>query len=320
MRRAAVLLSVPFACSAVAIVALIAAATAGPPESDKRSPATDDAPSEKPACVLRYKFEANQVVHIEVVHNSTITITHGGATETQVQESKSDKHFRVVSVDGSGAAILEPTIDRVGMSVRSGVDSPVTYDSQSGEAPPPQFRGIGQTIGSPLVQMKIAANGELLETVRRRHPGLQLVSAERVGGVAVPDNDPSRNFLIVFPDEPVRVGGTWSDRDLKVPLEVTRGLRQEFEILRSYELVSVKGPLATIRLKAMPLKPLHNPELEARLIQYLHSGTIVFDLEKGQIVSRKLKVDDQVIGFAGQQSLLRVTSERIERTVEACRK
>lgn len=306
LRRRALLMS------AILVIGTAVAPAADEDAATSSRPPADDS---SPAFHLRYKFVPNQTVHAEVVHKTTISVQKGSASETTAHESRSNRHFRVVAVDGRGAAILEPVVDRVRMTVRFGGHPAITYDSDSGDPPPRQFRGVDTTIGKPLVQMKIAANGALLETLRLGSG--QRRASDTADEASTPDNDPSQNFLVVFPDKPVRVGESWSDRGLKARLEVAPKLRQDFEILRRYELVAVEGHLATISLKTVPLRAVREPELQAQLVQYLLSGTITFDLERGQIVARKLTVDDQVVGFSGSESLLHVKSERTEKTVSA---
>jgi hypothetical protein len=256
---------------------------------------------------LLYKFEAGQVWHYEVSDDMTFTTQKGQATLTALQESQSWKHYRVVSVDANGTAVLEPTIDRVRLSVRSGEDQGVFYDSQSGTAPPAVIRGIADTLQRPLAHVTFTSNGEMVT-------GKSLLPTSDEKDNAAATDDASLNFLIVFPKTPVKVGETWKDQ-IKVSVTVDKGLRQPVNIQRQYTLQTVEGDLATISLKTS-IMTLVDPAQHAQLIQRAPNGTIVFDMQRGLIVSRKLDIDGEVIGFAGGDSKLHAVSHRLEKLVE----
>lgn len=285
-----------------------------PPNPSKAVRANKPKPS---GFLLRYHFQVNQVVTYEVTHETKIMLTKGEFSTTDRNSSFTRKHFAVISVDENGTAILEPMIDSVKMSAQFGSQPAIEYDSQKNNKPPRGFAGVAKTIGKPLVRLKFSANGELIAAI----PLLSRKVQSRVvknNGPAKPSNDPNKNFLIVFPKKPVQVGESWSDRKLSATLRVMQGrlpLYREYPILRTYKLDSVKGNLATISLTSASLKPISDPKLEAQIIQRLPSGTIVFDLKRGLIVSRTLKTDRKVIGLISAQSRLHVISNRVEKMI-----
>jgi len=266
--------------------------------------------------LLRYQFQVNQSVRYRVKSSTVIKMVKGPAKGEARNESVTRKHFTVIAVDKNGNAILEPVIDAVKMSAQYDDRPKTTYDSSSGEDPPKLFAGVAKTVGKPLVRLKVASTGRLIEAV-------SLISKEdqkkvvKNAGPARPANDPSKNFLVVFPEQPVQVGDSWSNDDLKVSLQVSTSPRlwQNFVILRNYRLVSVKGGKATIELSMAPRKPINRAELKVQLVQRLLSGTIVFDIKQGRILSRHLTGDNKVVGFGGARSLLHVKTDRRERII-----
>lgn len=263
------------------------------------------------AHLLRYRFEPNQFVRYEVAHKMTISTQKGEASETAVNESKTRKHFRVASVDGEGNAVLEPEIDHVHMAARFGEEDPVVYDSESGEPAPKQFRQVQDSIGKTLARIKVKPNGELIsatplhQTVGKgRNASADNADAEKI--------DPNLNFLVVFPERPVRIGETWKDR-LTTEVTISGKLKKEVALGRRYTLTSVEDGVATIDLKTSVLTPIHDPGIRGQLIQRTPSGKIAFDLEKGLIVSRELTLDKVEIGVAGPNSSMRAVSRRTER-------
>ncbi len=268
--------------------------------------------------LLRYRFRVNQVVHYEVVQTATIKVVRGPVSQTNQHRSKEHKHFAVTAVDDQQNVLLEPMIDDVEMSARHNGQHKASYNSKRNKSPPKPFAGVAKTIGKPLVQLKISPTGRLIKAIPLLNKAVQKAVVKRAGPKIDP-SDPSKNFLIVFPEKPVAVGEKWHDNNLNVPLQVDRSLNlwRDYPILRTYHLVSVEDGLATIELSMASMKPIKSPKLQVQMIQRLLNGTIVFDLKKGQIVSRKMTVDNKVFGFAGARSMLHVTTDRVERLVES---
>jgi hypothetical protein len=226
-------------------------------------------------------------------------------------------------VDEAGNGILEPIIDHVHMTARFSGEQPVEYDSGSNAAPPRQFLRIGETIGKPLAELKISPNGELLKATSL-HPSVQIPhdeepqtadeDAPKKNGATIQASsvDPNLNFLVVFPEEPIRTGHSWKDR-LVIKVNVGDKLQRDVELTRRYTLDKVEGDLATISSKISVLTPVNDPLVRGQLIQRTPSGTIVFDMKKGIIVSRQMSLDKVEVGVAGNDSSVRAVSERTER-------
>ncbi|MFQ5735051.1 MAG: hypothetical protein ACE5KM_24215 [Planctomycetaceae bacterium] len=286
---------------------LTADVTVKPAAAEKPAPAAK-------AYLLRYKFTANKTVHYRVSHRSTIKMVKGTTRGTAVNEAETQKHYTVVAIDRRGNAILEPVIDWVKMSAQFDEQPKKSYDSRTDQTADRRFAGVAKTVGKVLVQLKVTPRGELLKAAPQI-PGNVQKAVVKNAGPPRPANDASKNFLILFPGRPVRVGESWMDDSLTVSLQVGAAPRvwQRFTILRRYELVSVEDGKATLELSMTPEKPVNDPRLQVQLVQRLISGTIVFDLRKGVIVSRRLTADRKILGFAGNQSILHVKSLRTER-------
>jgi hypothetical protein len=84
---------------------------------------------------------------------------------------------------------------------------------------------------------------------------------------------------------------------------------------RRYELKNVENGIATISLVTVPLSPLNDPFQESQLIQRKPSGTLKFDIEKGCLIDRQFKIDEQVVGHAGPGSALTVKVIKVDRQV-----
>ena len=265
-----------------------------------------------PKYQLRYRFKPNQLVYYDVVHKSTVFIKTEGSSETTKNKSSSRKHFRVVSVEADGSGLLELSIDRVRMSVQFGDNDPSTFDSQSDDPVPQPFVQVKQSIGVPQARIKVALNGRLFKA-QRLHQAAS--GAGQLRGITkTADDDPSHNFLVVFPEQEIGLGESWSER-LVVRVRVNKSLLRPVTLLKKYELVSVEQNLATIRLKMSVLTPIRDTGIRAQLIQRTPSGTIVFDLKQGLIVSKTLSIDKREVGLFNEKSLMHAKSQRSEKLV-----
>lgn len=268
------------------------------------------APTQPGAAVtLKYKFQTNELVYFDVTHTMTITTQKDSTTEAVTNVSRSIKHFRVVSVENDGTALLEPMIDRVQMAARFGQGDPVTFDSESKETPPVQFSKVQDSIGKPLARLRMTPTGELMNVVRLGAPAPAPAPAGET-----PDNDPSNNFLIPLPKTPVTVGQTWSDK-IDVKVSPSKGLTSNITVLRKYELAAVEGTKATIQMTSSVLTPVRDQLIAGQLIQRTPAGTIVFDMAAGQIVSRTMKLDKTEVGIFGDNSSMRAVSSQTDITL-----
>ena len=265
---------------------------------------------------LQYHFKTNDRVYFRVTHAMTIVTRKGEASETAKNESKTTKHYRVFSVDAEGNGLLELVIDRVQMTAQFGGNTPISVDSSDPENVPRAYRSVVETVGRPLARIKVSPEGKLLSAQRVLDSGLQ--RKVTTGTVSSTDNDadPSRNFLVVFPEREIAVGESWTDRSLTVKVRVGRALSRPVQLLRTYTLESVKDEIATITLKTAVITPVNDPALQAQLIQRTPSGTIEFDLQAGRIAARTMRIDDSVIGPFGDNSSLKATSLRTETQID----
>jgi hypothetical protein len=284
---------------------------AGPvaPASDSTPAAQAEAPSEPvPAgsVRLKYAFEVNQPTFYEVDQTVEIVSQKDRAKATDRNESHTLKHYRVIAVEDTGNALLELVIDKVRMSAKTDGSDEIAFDSDSQDEPPARFENVRQAIGKPLARITVTPQGEIKSTL--------WLNGQKNAAGETPDAEAGNNFLILLPERPVRPGDAWQDKS-EVRVFVSPTLTRSITIMRNYELTGVKDGLATISVSASVLTPVRDPKIEGQLIQRTPSGTIVFDVAKGTIVSRDLKLDKTVIGVFDDNSSMRVVSDKTEKLV-----
>ena len=258
---------------------------------------------------LEFKFKPNQFVHYNVVHKMTVTTQKGQQKRVDVNETKSRKHYRVVYVDEQGNGTLETVIERVQMTIRFGEDDVRFWDSHFDKNPTGPFKQVARTIGKPQARIKAARNGKLISITK-----VSLKSSRRSSKEA--ETDLENNVLVTLPEDPVKIGESWRER-YKISVLLDGKLSLPIQMLRQYTLKSVEKNRATISVNTSVLTPVTDPKVSARLAlqQSRSSGTILFDLERGMMISREVKSDELTIGFFGADSSLHTVSVLTEQFV-----
>jgi hypothetical protein len=298
-------------CSAVAWASQVVCAgdavpTEGPPAAK--------IVSADPAVQLRYKFQPSQFFYYEVAGCVRYVAQQAGQSLETFQRNETSKHFRVVSVDDDGSALLEPIIDRIKMSggrrdsEEVGDQTIIEFDSAQDKVVPTDFQSHKETIGKAMARFKYAMNGELL-AVRVIAPDLSKTNAPPTDKA-----DPKMSFLIPLPKEAITVGHRWKHK-YDEPVLVRPGLTQQIPMLRQFELTKISDGIATIKFKTSILALLNDPKLQGNLVQQTPAGTIEFDIERGLIRSRKSVTQESVVNAFGPKTLLQVSGESMETLV-----
>jgi len=258
--------------------------------------ANDSAP-----VLLRYSFHAGDALESRVAHRALTETTMNGVTQSVETMTDSTRTWKVTDVDDEGGATLEQFVDDVTMTSRSSDQGELRWSSASEDAPPPGYEGVRLSLGVPLVRMRVAADGRILE---RRE--LRPCPAAATGDLVV----------VPLPDEAVAIGHEWTIPQ-EVVVDVPGGPRKAVRTRLRYRLEAVRNGLATIVVDTTVLTPIDDPRLEARLLERIWDGEIRFDIETGRITSRQTAIDRRVVGFGGPESSVRYKASLEERLVEA---
>jgi hypothetical protein len=264
--------------------------------------------------LLRYQFKKDEVLYYQVDHETTMTTTRPELKETVTNDVRTRKSHRVVSVDSDGTAWIELAIEEARMSAQFGEGEPLCFDSQNPEECPKAYKHVRDIIGKPLAQAHVSPRGELLSTKPLLGAGGSETTKPAKADGSLSD-EASRNFLVEFPEHPVKVGESWNNT-YKVNVRVGQSLRQPVTLQRSYELVEVADDLATIKLRTALITPIRDGMVLAQLIQMTPEGTMVFDLKNGRMVSRTLTIDKTEVGVIGGSSAMHAKSKREERWID----
>jgi hypothetical protein len=265
-----------FSCLGLVVLAISAARVS----ADDARPAASDASPEK--YTLSYKFHPGETVRWEVLQQARVRTTVAETAKVAETVTKSVKVWRVKEVAPDGAATFEHLVESVQMRTKFSGRPEVRYNSVTDEAPPPGFEGVAQSIGVPIAVVKMSPQGEILHRERKPVPA----AAQNTEG----------KMTIPLPGEPIAVGHTW-EFPYVVELPLENGTIKKVKTLQTFRLQSVKTGVATIEVATRILTPIHDPALEAKLIQREQSGTVRFDLDAGRVLGQQMDLDRRVVGF-----------------------
>jgi hypothetical protein len=259
--------------------------------------------------LLRYHFKKGQYVHYEEDSRSEMTLMARAQTQKTQENRRTNKHFRVVSVDENGSAVVEPVIDRVQMEVRNDNERTVRYDSAKKGTTQKDFKKVADTIGKPSLRIRYSSSGkveQLLPLQAQRHKKVDAEEQEK------------QNFLIAFPEEAIAIGEAWTDNymiDVSVDGKLRNPLKKRVKIRRTYTLKEVKDGIASIGFRIFPLAVERDPRIKGELIHHSRFGSIKFDIERGIILEWQSSGSGHVFDAFGPASSMKALSSTTERYV-----
>lgn len=276
----------------VLLTGLVASLRAEPPAASLQAPVA--------AVRLEYRFRPGERIDMEVAHRALTETTIAGTRQSTETATDSTKTWTVVGVDPDGRATLEHSVDGVTMTSRTSDRGEVRWSSRGDQPPPAGYEGVRQSLGVPLSRLVVDRAGRIVE-----RQDLRPSAASNTGDLIV----------VPLPDDAVAAGAEWTVPQ-EVVVEVPAGPRRAVRTRLRYRLEHVRDGIATIRVDTTVLTPLDDPRLEARLLERIWDGTILFDVADGRVVSRTTGIDRRIVGFSGPESSLRYKSSLQEKIIQ----
>lgn len=274
--------------SGAMLLGLVVAAVDGSDHARSEEPSTAPA---APAMTytLRYKFVPNEKIRWQVVHRAKVDTTVSGTSQVAETASSSVKVWHIGGVDAKrGWATIAHSVESVDMRQQISGREEVHYNSLTDKTPPIGFEDAAKSVGVVLSVITLDAQGNI---VRREDKHSQSSAAA------------AQQITVVLPSEAIPVGHTWEqphDMDVTVP----GGQVKKIKTRQVFTLTEVTGGIATITIDTQVLTPIHDPAIEAQLIQREISGRLRFDIAAGRIISQQMDLDKRVLGFSGDASSL----------------
>jgi len=270
--------------------ALMAAAWVGLMAIVALAARADEAETERPAPPqrlydLRYKFEAGETVRTEVVHRATVETTIQGTAQTAETRSRSIKAWKITNVSPSGHVRFVHSVESIDMWQHTKGRQEVRYNSETDKKVPPGYEEAAKAVGVPLTIVTIDRRGKVLKR--------EEMHRQAVGG--------TNQITFPLPTKAVAIGYKWSaPQDMEVLLK--GGATKMISARQQFTLAKVEDGIATIDVETQVLTPVHDPAIEAQLVQRMTSGSVRFDIGRGRIIDQQMDLDKRVVGFSGPSS------------------
>jgi hypothetical protein len=281
--------------------ARVLAEDAAPVNAEENTPAADSQQYE-----LRYKFSPGETLRWEVVHRATVQTTIQGSSQTAETRSKSVKRWVIDEVADDGAITFTHSVESIDMWQKTQGRSEVRYNSETDKEVPPGYETAAQSVGVPLTVTTMNDRGKVLKRVEKHSQPTSLMQ-----------------LAIALPEGPVAIGDSWTT-PLDIDVVQKDGATKKIKTRQKYTLEKVANDVATIKVDAQILTPIHDPTIEAQLIQRLSEGQLRFDIAAGRILEQQLDLNRHVINFSGPSSsmhyLTRFTEKSLAGDAEVARK
>ena len=253
------------------------------------------APAEAAKFDLKYKFQPGEVLATEVVHRASVRTTIQGTTQTAETQSRSVKSWKVEGVE-AGAVTFTHMVDNIEMWQRNSGRQEIRYNSQTDDEVPPGYEEVAKSVGVPLSVVTMDERGTIVSRKETR--------AQPMGV--------STQMTMPLPDHPIAVGESWST-PIDIDVTLTDGTMKKVQTRQKFTLESVADDVAHVKIDSQVLTPIHDPSIEAQLVQRMSSGWVKFDISAGRVLSQQLDLDKHVIGFNGPTSSMHYVTRFTEK-------
>jgi hypothetical protein len=211
-------------------------------------------------------------------------------------------------VTDEGVATFVHQVESIEMWQKTQGRKEVRYNSQTDSEVPPGYEGVASAVGVPLTIVTMDNRGKILKRIEKREQPTSM----------------STQMTMPLADHPVAIGESWSS-----PMEIDVILKdgvtvKKIQTRQVFTLDKVIDNVATIMIDSQILTPIHDPAIEAQLIQRLSKGEARFDITAGRILSQQLDLDRHIIGFSGPASsmhyLTRFTEQLLSEAEQTSRR
>jgi hypothetical protein len=264
----------------------------------EETPTSNNAPTWQ----LSFKFSADQLVRYQDNYHSTIQLQKADTKVRILNNRESRKHYRVLSVDQEGQGLVETVIDHIKIHAQQGDEPVIKIDSSdTPESCPADFRPLLATVGRPIARSRCNTSGKLIKVVSISKTWLKANPGNSNQSLA--KSLQKQGFLVPLPDEPIATGDTWEE-SLDATTADKVGKRHRVTLKKIYTLEKVQDGRATITWRTVRLTPVTDPRLLAQLIQLISTGEVIFDVNRGIVLSKTSNIDQTLVGPFGADTLM----------------
>lgn len=279
-----------FATAALAFV------VAGFPQASEATDKADVSSQPSETFLLRYRFEPGETLRYEMVNQLMQQGVVGAVSKIDTTKIQQKRIFTIGEVDENGNADASMQFEHVRMEIQSNDQEPEIFDStMPPEKVSKKFQGTARQLSGAAPKYTLLAEGTPVS-----EDGIQEITE---GGQA--------SFMIPLPDHEISVGESWKV-NMIINVRIGEGVKRDITLLRTYQLKSVDDGIATIGFSTSVISPVKVPAVKAQLLQATPQGEMLFDIAKGQLLRKEMRIDRMVMGALGPGTMLSAKSSTIE--------
>jgi hypothetical protein len=260
---------------------------------------------------LRWKFQPGEQFKVTVEQKTVSTTRVADQSLKMMVELAVEEKWDVRQVAASGVATIDRSLTRIQLTIRSGVEEEITFDSASERTAPGMARAIAKVLGPVLekpMRIQVDPRGAVVDVELGEKLKGQLVElAKELGEFFSPDSIQQQLMTIGrLPAGPVSVGESWMESvESTTPLgklSVVRTFTYEGEKSTSDGLLSEIVIVGQIKL----VPSADGNDRKATLRDQKLSGVLRFDAVAGRLVE---STEQQKLGIQTVYRELRIQSD-----------
>ncbi len=241
----------------------------------------------------QFHWEKGQTLTYKIKHVTSVIETLEKGLNTSNSQLDLVNRWEIAEVDAKGIATLNMTLVSMRNEQKRANGETLLFDSKNLQKSTPELREqMSKFIGQTIAVVRLDGFGRVIE-VKQGNP----TSFE-----AEPP------FLIVFPNAKAAVGQAWK-RPFTVVLEPPFGTGEKLEVDQRYDCRKIDAGKATLGIKTEFKTMPDNARERLPLLQKDVEGEIIFDLQKGVLLSAQLHTDKTVENHQGKGSRYQFKSD-----------
>jgi hypothetical protein len=279
--------TIPLLATAVVLIGLQSAPNAAD-KTDAKEPADK--------YLLRYHFEPGETLRYESVMQLMQQGVVGTKSKIDNTLTRQKRVFTIGEVTEDGQADVSMQFEHVRMEIQSNGEEPEVFDSTMPlENVTKKFQGTARQLAGAAPKYQLQAQGTPVS-----EDGIQ----------QIPDGGQA-SFMFPLPEQEVAIGESWKV-NMVINVRIGEGVKRDITLLRTYTLRSVEDGIATIGFSTSVSSAVKVPAVKAQLLQATPQGEMLFDIAKGRLLRKEMRIDRMVIGALGPGTMLSAKSSTIE--------
>jgi hypothetical protein len=247
------------------------------------------------APMWQFRWQPGEVLIYRVEHVSNAsTVSDGTKAETKTKLNLT-KRWKVIAVDATGISTLELSLAALRWETVTPKGETLVYDSEDAAKSDSHLKEeLGKYLGQANAILRVDPQGKVIE-----------VKESRFGPASRFESEPP--FAVVLPGEGPRADQTW-ERSYDITLEPPQGTGEKFPAVQSYQCKTIVDAVVTIGLTTTARSLPDNALDRIPLLEKQPTGTIVFDVQAGRMLSADLRIDKELTNYQGQGSSYHIQS------------